>query len=289
MTQPVFLAVETGGTKIVWRLADAAGAVLDEGRFPTGRPEDAVEALVAAVADRQVAALGVASFGPVVADPASDDYGRMLPTPKPGWAGFNLARTLSQRLDAPYGVDTDVNAAARAEAALGAGRGARAVAYVTVGTGIGGGLVVEGRTLKGALHPEIGHLFVRRAPGDVQASACPFHDDCVEGLAAGPAVQARLAGRRLEEADEIRAFVADYLGQLVAALVFAWAPDRIMFGGGVMSTPGLLAEVEFAARRAVAGYGSAVVMGAAGYLVPAALEHAGLEGALLMARDVARL
>ena len=93
----------------------------------------------------------------------------------------------------------------------------------------------------------------------------------------------------LEEADEIRAFVADYLGQLVAALVFAWAPDRIMFGGGVMSTPGLLAEVEFAARRAVAGYGSAVVMGAAGYLVPAALEHAGLEGALLMARDVARL
>ena len=112
MTQPV-LAVETGGTKIVWRLANAAGAVLDEGRFPTGRPEDAVEALVAAVADRQVAALGVASFGPVVADPASDDYGRMLPTPKPGWAGFNLARTLSQRLDAPYGVDTDVNAAAR--------------------------------------------------------------------------------------------------------------------------------------------------------------------------------
>ena len=289
MSQPVFLAVETGGTKIVWRIADTAGAVLDEGRFPTGRPEDAVEALVAAVGDRPVSALGVASFGPVVVDPASDDYGRMLPTPKPGWAGFNLSRALSERRGAPHAVDTDVNAAARAEAALGAGRGARAVAYVTVGTGIGGGLVVEGPTLKGALHPEIGHLFVRRAPGDVQPSACPFHEDCAEGLAAGPAVQARLAGRRLEDASEVRAVVADYLGQLVAALIFAWAPDRIVFGGGVMSTPGLLAEVEAAARRAVAGYGSVAVMGSEGYLVPAALEHAGLEGALLMARDVARL
>lgn len=284
MSQPVFLAVETGGTKIVWRVADAAGAVLGEGRFATGRPDDAVEALVAAADGRAVAALGVASFGPVVVDPQSPDYGRMLPTPKPGWAGFNLARALGERLAASYAVDTDVNAAAMAEAALGAGRGARAAAYVTVGTGIGGGLSVEGRTLKGALHPEIGHLFVRRAPGDAQQSACPFHADCVEGLAAGPAVQARLNGRRLEDAPEVRAVVADYLGQLVAGLVFAWAPDRVVFGGGVMSTPGLLAEVEAQARAAVAGYGSAVVMGEGGYVVPAALEHAGLEGALLMAR-----
>ena len=284
MSQPVFLAVETGGTKIVWRVADAAGAVLGEGRFATGRPDDAVEALVAAADGRAVAALGVASFGPVVVDPQSPDYGRMLPTPKPGWAGFNLARALGERLAAPYAVDTDVNAAAMAEAVLGAGRGARAAAYVTVGTGIGGGLSVEGRTLKGALHPEIGHLFVRRALGDDGTSACPFHADCVEGLAAGPAVQARLKGRRLEEADEVRGFVADYVGQLVAALVFAWAPDRIVFGGGVMSTPGLLAEVEAKAREAVAGYGSAAVMGESGYLAPAQLEHAGLEGAMLMAR-----
>mgnify|MGYP001247246310 CR=1 FL=1 len=287
MTQPLFLAVETGGTKIVWRLADGEGTVAGEGRFATGRPEAAVEALAEAADGRRIAALGVASFGPVVVDPGHADYGRMLPTPKPGWAGFNLARTLAERLDAPFAVDTDVNAAALAEATLGAGQGARAVAYVTVGTGIGGGLCVEGQTLKGALHPEIGHLSVRRAPGDAQPSACPFHDDCAEGLAAGPAVQARLNGRRLEEADEVRGFVADYLGQLAAALVFAWAPDRIVFGGGVMSTTGLLAEVETRARAAVAGYGSAAVMGEDGYLVPAALEHAGLEGALLMARRLA--
>lgn len=286
MSQPVFLAVETGGTKIVWRIEDAAGSVLDEGRFATGRPEDTVEALVAAAAGREVAALGVASFGPVVIDAASADYGMMLPTPKPGWAGFNLSRAVAERLKTPYAVDTDVNAAAMAEAALGAGRGARAVAYVTVGTGIGGGLSVDGRTLKGALHPEIGHLFVRRAEGDDGVSACPFHTDCAEGLAAGPAVQARLNGRRLEEAADVRGFVADYLGQLVAALVFAWAPDRIVFGGGVMSTSGLLAEVEARAREAVAGYGSAVVMGEAGYLAPAELEHAGLEGAMLMARGL---
>ena len=221
MSQPVFFAVETGGTKIVWRIVDAAGVVLDEGRFATGRPEAVVDALVAAAAERPVAGLGVASFGPLVVDPASPQRGLMLATPKPGWTGFNLARILADRPDAPFAVDTDVNAAAVAEARLGAGRGARAVAYVTVGTGIGGGLCVDGRTLKGALHPEIGHLFVRRAEGDAQASACPFHADCVEGLAAGPAVQARLAGRGLEEADEVRAVVADYLGQLVAGLVFA--------------------------------------------------------------------
>lgn len=287
MSQPVFFAVETGGTKIVWRIVDAAGVVLDEGRFATGRPEAAVEALVAAAAERPVAGLGVASFGPLVVDPSSPQRGLMLATPKPGWTGFNLSRTLADRLGAPFAVDTDVNAAAVAEARLGAGRGARAVAYVTVGTGIGGGLCVDGQTLKGALHPEIGHLFVRRAEGDVQPSACPFHADCVEGLAAGPAVQARLAGRRLEDADEVRAVVADYLGQLVAGLVFAWAPDRIVFGGGVMSTPGLIIEVEAAARRRVNGYGSAVVMGEGGYLVAAEREHAGLDGAMLMAQDLA--
>jgi len=286
MSQPVFLAVETGGTKIVWRMADAAGAVLAQGRFATGRPEAAVEALVAAAAGRPVAGLGVASFGPLVVDPQAADRGLMLATPKPGWAGFNLSKRLAERLDAPFAVDTDVNAAAVAEARLGAGRGARAVAYVTVGTGIGGGLCVDGRTLKGALHPEIGHLFVRRLEGDDQPSACGFHSDCVEGLAAGPAVQARLAGRRLEEAEAVRAVAADYLGQLVAGLLFAWAPDRIVFGGGVMSTPGLIAEVEHAARRWVNGYGPSVLMGDHGFLVPAALEDAGLEGAMLMARDL---
>lgn len=286
MSPSAFLAVETGGTKIVWRSEDAAGAVLAEGRFPTGRPEEALEALTTAVDGHDVIALAVAGFGPLVVDPASADYGRMLATPKPGWTGFNLAKSLAERLDAPFAVDTDVNVAAVAEARLGAGRGARTVAYVTVGTGIGGGLYVDGRTLRGALHPEIGHLFVRRVEGDAQPCLCPFHFECVEGLAAGPVVQARLAGRRLEDAPDVVAYVADYLGQLVAGLVFAWAPDRIVFGGGVMSTPGLLAKVEEAARRSVAGYGSAVVMCDSGYLVPASLENAGLEGAMLMAHDL---
>ena len=286
MSPSAFLAVETGGTKIVWRIEDSDGVVLDEGRFPAGKPEDVVEALAAVVAGRRIAAFAIAGFGPLVVDPGSPDYGLMLATPKPGWAGFNLAKALARHLDAPFAVDTDVNAAAVAEARLGAGRGAGAVAYVTVGTGIGGGFYVDGRTLKGVLHPEIGHLFVRRAEGDTQVGLCPFHGECVEGLAAGPAVQARLAGRRLEDAPEVMGYVADYLGQLVASLVFAWAPDRIVFGGGVMSTPGMLEKVEAAARRSVANYGSAVIMGESDYLVSASLENAGLEGAMLMARDL---
>ncbi|GAA0202206.1 fructokinase [Brevundimonas nasdae] len=286
MSPSAFLAVETGGTKIVWRIEDSDGAVLDEGRFPSGKPEDVVQGLTAVVAGRGIAAFAIAGFGPLVVDPGSPGYGLMLATPKPGWTGFNLAKALAQYLNAPFAVDTDVNAAAVAEARLGAGRGARAVAYVTVGTGIGGGLYVEGRTLKGALHPEIGHLFVRRVAGDAQPGLCPFHGDCIEGMAAGPAVQARLQGRRLEDAPEVMGHVADYLGQLVASLVFAWAPDRIVFGGGVMSTPGMLAQVEAAARRSVANYGSAVIMGDGPYLAAASLENAGLEGAMLMARDL---
>lgn len=287
MSQPVFLAVETGGTKIVWRIESQGGEVLDQGRFATEAPQAALKALVDAVDGRPVAALGVASFGPLIVDPVSDRRGEMLATPKPGWSGYNLAQALGQALDAPFDVDTDVNAAALAEATLGAGQGVRTVAYVTVGTGIGGGLYVDGSTLKGALHPEIGHLFVHRAEGDSQASACPFHAGCVEGLAAGPSVQARLAGRRLEDAPEVMDFVADYLGQLVASLVFAWAPDRIVFGGGVMGTPGLIPRVEAQARRWVAGYGSAIIMGEDGYLVAAGLADAGLEGAMTMARRLA--
>lgn len=286
MSRSAILAVETGGTKVVWRVTDPDGGELESGRFATGEPQAVTKALVEAVGDRRVLALGVASFGPLVVDPGSKDRGAMLATPKPGWAGFNLAKALSERLGAPFAVDTDVNAAAIAEARLGAGRGRRAVAYVTVGTGVGGGLVVDGATLKGALHPEIGHLFVKRAPDDHAVSQCPFHDDCVEGLAAGPAVQARLAGRTLQDAPQVMDWVADYLGQLAASLVFAWAPDRIVFGGGVMSTPGLLRLVEDRARRHVAGYRSAVVMGEHDYLAAAELSDAGLEGALLMAREL---
>lgn len=262
-------------------------------RISTTMPDKVADTLVATVlaalpAGVRVAGVGIASFGPVIVDPSSPDVGRMLATPKPGWTGFNLARVLAARLAAPVVIDTDVNAAALAEQSLGAGSGLHSLAYVTVGTGIGGGLVIDGRTLKGGLHPEIGHLSVRRAQGDLQPSACQFHSACVEGLTAGPALRARLGGRALEEASDVRALVCDYLGQLCAALLLAWSPQAIVFGGGVMSTPGLLPQIEARMRLELNNYGAVAVAESSPYLAAAKLEHAGLEGALIMARAAAK-
>ncbi|WGM40055.1 ROK family protein [Caulobacter sp. NIBR1757] len=286
----LFAAIETGGTKIVCRVTGADGRQVGETRLPTTTPQAAfaelTEAIAGMIGDRPLAAIGIASFGPIRIDPAAPDYGAMLATSKPGWSGFNLVAALKPHFDVPIAIDTDVGAAALAEQAMGAGQGARAVAYVTIGTGIGGGLAQDGVTLKGALHPEIGHLPVRRVPGDDIASRCPFHASCAEGLAAGPAVGARLApGERLADRPDVAALVTDYLGQLCASLVMAWSPDRIVLGGGVMTGSGLAPAIAGHMLAEIGDYGVADAVRRPGFLVPAALEHAGLEGALILARQ----
>ncbi|WP_340644027.1 ROK family protein, partial [Phenylobacterium sp.] len=248
MTRAMIAAIETGGAKILCRVTEAEPSrpVSSQvaSRFVTTTPQQAVADLVGAIHGAiapgdTLAAIGLASFGPLVVDPASPDCGLMLPTPKPHWSGFNLAAVLAGRLGAPVLVETDVAAAALAEQAIGAAQGLDSVAYVTVGTGIGGSLAVEGRPLKGALHPEIGHLRLKRMAGDTAPSACPFHDDCAEGLTAGPALGRRLAdGETLSDRADLRALAADYLGELCASLTLAWSPRCIVLGGGVMSTPG---------------------------------------------------
>jgi fructokinase len=291
MNEPVFAGVETGGSRIRARVADAGGRLLADGRWPTTTPEAALGELVAFLATavpagRTLGAIGIAAFGPLVRDALSRDYGRVLNTPKPGWSGSNLRAGLARHFEVPVVIDTDVNAAASAEWQGGAGRGIRSLAYVTVGTGIGGGLVVEGRPLAGALHPEIGHIRLARREGDRVPSVCPFHENCVEGLASGPAVTRRLgANRALADDPAVLGLVADYLGNLAATLVLSWSPERIVWGGGVMSTPALLERLRSALDEALAGYGVGEAAVAADFCVRAALPDAGLEGALLMARS----
>lgn len=281
-----YLAVETGGTKLLARLV-RGDAILAEVRWPTTTPTAAEDELVALARDLPIAGIGIAAFGPIVVDPAAADYGEMLATPKPGWAGANLRRALSERLNAPAAVDTDVNLAAVAEQRHRAGQGCASVAYVTVGTGIGAGLARAGRTLAGALHPEIGHVPVLRLPGDTSPSGCPFHASCAEGLAAGPAVQARLNGRKLDQSPADFAAVADYLGQLFATIVLAWTPHRIVAGGGVLGVPGLRGAAAERMGAALGGYGVGAAAGESGFITAPALENAGLEGALILAREAA--
>lgn len=287
---PIFAGVETGGTKILCRVENASGEVLAKARFATGRPEQAVEAIGACVQSalspsRRLGAVGVASFGPIDLDPASPGHGRMLATPKPHWSGFDLLGALTQRLGAPVEIDTDVNAAALAEQRMGAGRGVETAAYVTVGTGIGAGLVIGGRTLRGAMHPEMGHVRLHRRDGDGLPSACPYHADCAEGLSAGPALRLRLGeGLRLEDRADVFAVASDYLAQLCEVIVLAWSPQRLILGGGVMDTPGLRASVHEELRRRIRVYGPIAAVEPESYLAGPQLAHAGLEGAVLMAR-----
>lgn len=293
MSRTLVAAIETGGTKILARLAGLDdGALMAEARWATTTAEQAAEDIGAFLADLpgddRLAAIGMAAFGPLIVDPAAPDHGRMLATTKPGWTGSNLRAALAARLNVPVLVETDVSAAAIAEQAMGAGREIGSLAYVTVGTGIGAGLATGGESLKGALHPEAGHLRLIRAEGDTVPSVCPFHSDCAEGLVSGPAVRARLGeGQRLAESPAAMDLIATYLGQLAAALVLAWSPHRIAWGGGVIEAAPLVPAIGPKIRRSLAGYGVGPAIDGPEYCVQAKLKDAGLEGAMLLARKAA--
>ncbi len=287
MSDPrTWLAIETGGTKLLARLVEG-DIIVAEQRWATTTPDAAEAELLAFAGHAPLAGVGIAAFGPIVVDPMAANYGEVLATPKPGWTGANLRAGLERALSVPVMVDTDVNAAALAEAAMGAGQGCSSLAYVTVGTGIGAGLARDGQTLTGALHPEMGHVPVLRFDGDVTPSACPFHSSCAEGMAAGPALQRRLDARRLEQSPADFAAVADYLGQFFATIILAWSPHRIVVGGGVMEVPGLRGAAAVRMLAALGGYGVGSAAGEADFIRPAGLAHAGLEGALILARQAA--
>ena len=307
----VYAAIEAGGTKWVCALADGDGRLLARHRFATRDPDptlaEAADWLQAATAqagtDARPAGLGIASFGPLELDPASPRHGRLLRTPKPGWSDADLLAPFRARFPGmPLALDTDVNAAALAEAAAFArseGRTPRSLVYVTVGTGIGGGVVVDGRPLHGLLHPELGHLHPRRHADDVDADGapfagiCPYHGDCLEGLASGPALQARL-GHGLDAAAPDHpawAVQADYLGQLCAQIALALSPERIVLGGGVMQQTRLLPLLRARARHWLGGYldRSQTESGIDRWIVaPACGEDSGLLGALQLARQAVR-
>ncbi|MFL6748894.1 MAG: ROK family protein [Sphingomicrobium sp.] len=292
MARRLVAGIETGGTHILAQIGELAnGKIVDQGQWATGTAEQAAETLLGFLDPRraEIAAVGIAAFGPLVIDPSSPDYGKMLATPKPGWAGSNLRAALEERLGVPVAVDTDVNAAAIAEQTVGAGQGVASVAYVTVGTGIGAGLAIEGRGLRGALHPEGGHLRLRRRAGDDLPSGCRFHQDCAEGLIAGPAVRRRLGGGDLRDDPATIDLAADYLGQLAASLVLAWSPGRILWGGGVIRAAPIAEAIQERMLAELNGYGVGPAVGQPGFCALAALEHSGLEGAVVMARGLAEL
>jgi fructokinase len=290
-------AIEAGGTKFICEAGLDPARPLMRAVVPTTTPAQTLAAVTAFFADARrrhgpLAGVGIASFGPIELDRRAPGWGRILATPKAGWTGADLAGAVAAATGAPVDVDTDVNAAALAEALAEPGAELRTLAYVTVGTGIGGGAVVHGRTLSGLLHPEMGHLRVRRAEGDRDfPGVCPFHGDCLEGLASGPAITARW-GRRFDELPDDHPaldILADYLGQLATSITLVLAAERIAFGGGVMLDGRLLPRVRTATRTQLAGYLRPDTLGDLSALVtaPRLGDRAGITGAWELARRAA--
>jgi fructokinase len=254
--------VELGGTKCIVTLAHGPGVVLDQRTVPTTTPDETLPAIIAILqawhGDSGFRALGIGSFGPLELNPASNRHGQILNTNKPGWAGTDVLHGLSAPFDVPTGFDTDVNGAALAEIRWGCARGLDDFAYVTVGTGIGVGLIVHGRPTRGIGHSEIGHLRVPRTLGDAHRSVCSFHADCVEGLASGTALVARLDGREVRDAaadDPVWTPIVDALAAMCHALVCTTGPHRIAIGGGVVSGQShLLPRIEAVLVDSLGGY-----------------------------------
>lgn len=286
-----YAGIELGGTKCICTLAFGADAVVDQIIIPTERPGRtlaAIQEILIGWRDTDgVRALGIASFGPIDLDPTSPLYGRMLATTKSDWPGTDVRSALASPITGPVGFTTDVNGAALAELRWGCGQGLREFAYVTVGTGVGVGLIVDGNTIRGLGHSEVGHLRIPRLAGDDAPSVCAFHDDCVEGIASGTALIARLNGRPLDEVtpdDAVWEPLVHALATMCHALAVTTAPLKIAIGGGVMSRqPHLLPRIEQRLRESLNGY---LELPASDYIVAPALgAMAGPLGSIAVAID----
>ena len=291
--------IETGGTKVICAVAETAspGTIVEQIRIPTTTPARTLgmvrSFLNGYAAAGSLDAVGLAAFGPVNVDSLSPCYGWITSTPKPGWRNTDIPRALGLGDTVPLQVVTDVTGAAVGEQRAGAGLGFPHVAYLTVGTGIGAGFASDGMPFLKRSHPEMGHQLLRRYPGDNFPGTCPFHGDCAEGLASGPAVLARWGrpGELLSTEERAAAVpvLAYYVAQLLAAVTYTVAPDRIILGGGVLQIPGLLAASRDLLTDLVGGAldDHPLTRPDSGYICGPGLGGlAGVHGALYLAHDL---
>lgn len=282
-------AVEIGGTKTLVGVGEAVDDLRKHRTLPTSDPDETLGAVIGHLTDAGVAAVGVSSFGPLELRRGHRWQGHIIRTPKEGWSFTPVVERFESALGVPVVLETDVNGAALGEGEWGASRGFDNHAYVTVGTGIGGGLMVNGAPVHGAPHPELGHVIVQRHPDDDHDGSCRFHGDCLEGMAAGPALEERfgvrgedLGGDQRERAVEL---VSHYLAQGVRNLVYVAAPERVIIGGGVGKLEGLHAAVRSRLRESLAGYPGVDAHESDDFVqAPGLGDLSGLAGALLLAK-----
>lgn len=291
----LFGGIEAGGTKFVCAVGSGPDNMVAETRFPTTTPAETLGRALAFFDEQRrhhdIAAFGIASFGPVDADPRSPTFGYITTTPKAGWPNTDIVGAFARQYGVPVGYDTDVNGAALGEHRWGAAQGLDTFVYWTIGTGLGGGGMVNGRLIHGLLHPEMGHMTVPHdRTRDPFPGNCPYHGDCLEGLAAGPALEARWGqrGETLPPDHEAWLLEAHYLALGLVNVITIVSPQRIILGGGVMAQPSVFPAVRSEVRRLLNGYIQmpAILTESDRYIVPPALgNQAGVLGAIALAQD----
>ena len=285
-------ALEAGGTKMVCAVGDENGHIIEQISIPTRTPAETVPEMLAYFRQKAVAALGIGCFGPLDLNRESATYGYITTTPKEGWANYNIVGAFRDALQIPVGFDTDVNGSLLGEVTYGDSRGLQNVVYITIGTGIGGGVMSGGKLLHGMLHPELGHMLMRPHPSDPYPGKCPFHKNCLEGMAAGPAIEARWGakGKDLADRKEVWKTEAYYLGQAIVNLILTLSPERIILGGGVMHQMQLFEMIRAEVKQQLNGYlVTPQLQDMEHYIVPASLhDDQGIMGCIKLAIDAAR-
>lgn len=282
-------AIEAGGTKFVCGIGNEDGTIAERVSFPTTTPQETMGLVLDYFSGKNVEAIGIGSFGPIDPVLGSPTYGYITTTPKPHWGGYNLVGAVAGQFNVPVGFDTDVNGAALGEYTWGAAQGLDSCLYITVGTGIGAGAVVGGELIHGLSHPEMGHILVPRHPEDTFSGFCPYHGDCLEGLAAGPAIGQRWGKPAGELAPDHPAWAmeAHYLAHALMNYVLILSPQKIVMGGGVMKQSQLFPLIRAKLQELLAGYVQHPALNSeiGSYVVPPQLgDNAGLSGALGLAK-----
>ncbi len=282
-------ALEAGGTKMVCSIGTPGSGVLQRAIFPTAEPDATLSQIIDFLEGFDIDALGIGSFGPLNLDPRSPEYGSITRTPKEGWRNYPLYQVLRDALKVPTGIDTDVNAAALAELEMGAGKNVSNLVYVTVGTGIGGGIVVNRELVHGLVHPELGHMLLCPMDNDSMAEGCcQFHQHCLEGLASGPAIEKRwgLSPRLMTEDHPAWDLEVEYLSQMCVNIILMLSPEKIVLGGGVMQQTHLFPRIRTAVLNKLGEYVASEILTPeriGQYIVPPALGvNSGVTGALLL-------
>lgn len=283
-------SIEAGGTKINCAVGDEQGKIFKRVQFQTTSPDENMKQILDFFLSNKVEAIGIACFGPVNIDRQSSQYGTILDTPKLAWRFFPFLQTLKEKLNIPIELQSDVNVAALGEASYGAGENDRTVLYFTIGTGIGGGIVINKQFLNTPQHPEMGHITIIRDPSDAKDSDCPFHTDCFEGLASGPAIEKRFGpnAKNLPADHPAWEIIANYIGQGVYQMMLAYAPDRIIIGGGVMNQTHLLSNIKQNVIKKLNNYTyyPALTNLEKTITAPALGDNAGLIGGLIFAGQI---